>query len=108
MNKRSIVTLNTPFGETGNNEIEEIVKQGTTYGPVMCYTQTARVNDIGEKVCCKYGEIGMPVFMNDISAVGDAEEIRKGIKSCRIMEALKKFEYGLKKTKIMIVRIGKG
>ena len=69
---------------------------------------TARVNDIGEKVCCKYGEIGMPVFMNDISAVEDAEEIRKGIKSCRIMEALKKFEYGLKKTKIMIVRIGKG
>ena len=39
MNKRNIVNLNTPFGETGNNEIEEIVKQGTTYGPVMCYTQ---------------------------------------------------------------------
>ena len=31
MNKRSIVTINTPFGETGNIEIEEIVKQGTTY-----------------------------------------------------------------------------
>ena len=32
MNKRSIVTINTPFGETGNIEIEEIVKQGT----VLC------------------------------------------------------------------------
>ena len=43
----------------------------------MCCATTARVNDIGEKVCCTYGdtEIGMPVFMDDISA--DAEEIRK-------------------------------
>ena len=80
MNKRSIVTINTPFGETGNIEIEEIVKQGTTYGPVMCCATTARVNDIGEKVFCKYGdtEIGMPVFMDDTLAVGDAEEVRKG------------------------------
>ena len=50
----------------------------------------------------------MPVFMDDISAVGDAEEIRKGIRNCRKMETLKKFEYGLTKTKIMIVRTGKG
>ena len=27
MNKRSIVTINTLFGETGNIEIEEIVKK---------------------------------------------------------------------------------
>ena len=50
MNKRSIVTINTPFGETGNIEIEQIVKQGTTYGPVMYCATTARVNDIGEIV----------------------------------------------------------
>ena len=76
----------------------------------MCCAATARVNDIGEKVCFKYGdtETGMPVFMDDISAVGDAEEIRKGIRNCRKMETLKKFEYGLTKTKIMIVRTGKG
>ena len=46
--------------------------------------------------------------MDDISVAGDAEEIRKGIRNCRKMETLKKFEYGLKKTKIMIVRTGKG
>ena len=87
MNKRSIVTINTPFGETGNIEIEETVKQGTTYGPVMYGAATARVSDIGEKVCCKCGdtEMGMPAFMDDISAVGDAEEVRKGIRSCRKM-----------------------
>ena len=110
MNKRSIVAIYTPFGETGNIEIEKIVKQGTTYGPVMCCVITARVNDIREKVYCKYGdtEIGMPVFMDDIAAIGEAEQIRKGIRNCRKMETLKKFEYGLKKTKIMIVRTGQG
>ena len=99
MKKRSVVTINTPFGETGNIETEEIVKQGTTYGPVMCCARTARVNDIGEKVCCKQGdtEIGMPVFMDDISAVGDAEEIKKGIRNCRKTETLTKFEYVSKK-----------
>ena len=109
MNKRSIVNINNPFGETGNIEREEIVKQGTIYGRVMCCAATSRVNDIGKKVCCKYGdtEIGIPVFMDDISAVGDAEEIRKGIRNCRKVEILKKFEFGLKKTKNMIVITGK-
>ena len=54
MNKRSLVTIDTPSGETGNIEIKEIVKQGTTYGPVICCATTVRVNDIGEKVCYKY------------------------------------------------------
>ena len=68
------------------------------------------MNDIGEKICCKYGdtEIKIPVFINHIPAVGDAEEIRKGIRNCRKMETLKKFEYGLKKTRIMIVGTGNG
>ena len=72
----------------------------------MCCATTARVDDIGEKICCKYGstEIRMPVFMDDISAVGEAEEIR----NCREMETLKKFEYDLKKNKIRVVRTGKG
>ena len=40
MSERSVVTINTPFGALE-----------TTYGPVMCCATTARVNDIGEKVC---------------------------------------------------------
>ena len=51
----------------------------------MCCAITARVNNTGEKVCCKYGDIdiGMPVFIDDIVAVGYAEKIRKGIRNCR-------------------------
>ena len=92
MDKRSKVTINTPFEEIENIEIQEIVKQGTTYGSVMCCATTVSVNNIGEKVCCKFGntEIGMPVFIDDISAVGDAEGIRKGIKNFRKIETPKK------------------
>ena len=75
MNRRTEVTINTPFGETENIEKEEeIVKQGKTYGPIMCCTSAIRVNDIGEKISCKQGD-------KDMSAVGDAEEIRKGIRN---------------------------
>ena len=67
------------------------------------------MDTIGEKICCKYGDIdkGMPVFTDRIPAVGDAEEIMKEIKNCRKMATLKNFKYGLKKTDIMIVRTGK-
>ena len=49
----------------------------------MCCATTARVNDIGQKVRCKYEDtgIGMPVYMDDISTAGGAEEIRKGIRN---------------------------
>ena len=45
----------------------------------MCCATTFRMNDIGENVCCKYGdtEIGIPVFMDDISAVADQERNQK-------------------------------
>ena len=55
LNETVQVKINTPYGDTENIEIKEVVKQGTTYGPIMCCASTARVNEIGEKVICKYG-----------------------------------------------------
>ena len=91
MNETAKVKINTPYGDTENIEIKEVVKQGTTYGPIMCCASTAEVNEIDEKVICKYGniEIGMPFFMDDIPAIGDADTKRKGIRNCRKMETEK-------------------
>ena len=57
----------------------------------MCCASTVKVNEIGEKVLCKYGhiEIGIPVFMDDIAGIGDADTTRKGIRNCRKMETKK-------------------
>ena len=59
----------------------------------MCCASTARVNEIGDKVICKYGniEIGMPTFMDDIAAIGKADTITKGIRNCRKMKTEKKY-----------------
>ena len=46
----------------------------------------------------------MPVFMNNIAAVGTADNIRKGIQNCRRMKIEKKMIYELKKTNYMVTR----
>ena len=100
LNETAQVKINTPYGDTENIEIKEVVKQRTTYGPIMCCASAAKVNEIGEKVICKYGnmETSMPIFMDDIAAIGDAGTIRKRIRNCRKMEIEKKIQHGLKKT----------
>ena len=43
----------------------------------MCCATTAKVNNVGEKVAYKYGEIeiGMLIYMDDISVAGWLEEV---------------------------------
>ena len=86
LNETAQVKINTPYGDTENIEIKEVVKLWTTYEPIMCCASIGRVNEISEKVICKYGniEIGMAVFMDDIAAMGNADT-RKGIINCRKM-----------------------
>ena len=104
MYKKTDIKIETPFGEISSMEIQEVVKQWSTYEPIMCCTATSKVNDISEKVEVNYGGIliGMPIFMNDIAAIGGAEAIRKGIRNCRKMKIEKKIEYGLAKTNIVV------
>ena len=110
MYKKTDIKIETPFGEISSMEIKEVVKQGSTYGPIMCCTATSKVNDISEKVVVKYGEIliGMPIFMDDIATVGGPEDRRKGISNCRKMEIEEKMEYGLTKTNIIEIKTRKG
>ena len=51
----------------------------------MCCATTAKLNDLGEKVDYKYGEIekGMPIYMDDISVAGGPEEVKKKNKEIR-------------------------
>ena len=109
INKTSNIVVDTPVGKTSSITVEEVVKQGTIFGPIMCCASISRVNTIQESVKYQYGkvEIGMPVFMDDIAAVSKAKDIRKGIQNCRRMEIEKNMIYGLKKTKYMVINTGK-
>ena len=106
INKTSNIVVDTPVGKTSSITVEEVVKQGTIFGPIMCCASTSRVNEIQEAVKYQYGkvEIGMPVFMDDIAAVGTADNIRKGMQNCRRIQIEKKMVYGLKKTKYMVIK----
>ena len=92
INKTSNIAVDTPVGKTSSITVEEVVKQGTIFGPTMCCESTSRVNAIHEAVKYQYGrvEIGMPVFMDDMAAVGTADDIRTGTQNCRRMEIEKK------------------
>ena len=108
INKTSNIVFDTPVGKTSSITFEEVAKQGTIFGPIMCCASTLRVNGIQQEVNYQYGkvEIGMPVFLDYIVAVGTADN-RKGIQNYRRMEIENKMIYGLKKTKYMVSNTGK-
>ena len=85
------------------------MKQGTIFDPIMCCASTSRVNTIQESMKYQYGKVEtcMPVFMDDIAAVGKVDDITKGIQNCRRTENEKKMIYRLKKTKYMAITTGK-
>ena len=104
INKTSRIVVDTPVGKTSSITVEQVVKQGTIFDPIMCCASTSRVNEIQEAVKYQYGkvEIGMPVLKDDTAAVGTADNTRKRIQNCR-MEIEKKMIYGLKKTKYIVI-----
>ena len=109
INKTTEIVADTTNGNTKNIEITQIVKQGSVFGPTMCCAMTAKVNDVGERADYKYWqiEIGMSIYVDDISVAGGPEEAKKGIRKCARMEVENKIKYSLSKTKYMVVRTGK-
>ena len=109
INKTTEIIVDTAIGNTESIEITEVVKQGPKSGATMCCATTAKVNDVGERVDCKYWqiEIGMSIYMDDISVAGGPEEAKKGIRKCAMMEVEMKMKYSLSKSKYMVVRTSK-
>ena len=106
MNAEANIVINTPIGKTNAISVKEIVRQGTVFGPIFCCASTAKVNEIGEKVIetCTNVDVGMPIFMDDINTTTkQAANVKKSIRNCRRMEVKKKYTFGLKKTKYMII-----
>ena len=81
INKTSNIAVNTPVGKTSSITVENVIKQGTIFRPILCCVSISKVNTIHEAVKYQYGkvEIGMPVFPDDIAAVWAGDNIRKKI-----------------------------
>lgn len=109
MNSGTVLEVETPSGTTEKKTVGEIVKQGTVLGPTLCCVVTDQINKINEPQERNLGHecVAMLIFVDDVMTAGNAEESRVAIRSCKMMEQQKKFTYGLKKTKYMILNTGK-
>lgn len=112
MNKQAIITVDTPAGVTENERVEEIVKQGTVFGPVLCCINSAKINEMKEKAVTHispnvYTEA--LAYVDDILAVGSKEHIEKVGKNLLEMEKRKKYAFNNSngKSHYMVIRIGK-
>ena len=79
INKTTEIVIDTATGNTESIEATEVVKQGSTFGLTMCCEKTAKVNDVGNRADYKYGEIeiGISIYMDDISVARGPEEVKK-------------------------------
>lgn len=81
----------------------------TVLGPTLRSVETDRINYVGENQERNVGDqvVGILVFVDDVMSAGSADDARRCIRNLRVMEIHKKFSYGLKKTKIMILKTGR-
>ena len=75
----------------------------------MCCATTAKVNDVRERVEYKYEEIeiGISIYMDNISVAGGPEKVKKRKRKCAGMEVEKKVRSNVSKNKHMVVKKGK-
>ena len=66
LNKRAVVTVQTPFGPSPTFETDPIVKQGTVLGPCMCSSSTGEYCGRNPGVCVGSTVISSLVYVDDI------------------------------------------
>ena len=75
---------------------------------MSCVT-TVKVNAVREKINYKFREIeiGISIYMDNISVAGGPDEVRKRIRKRTRIEVEKKMKYSLSKTTYRVVKTGK-
>ena len=108
LNERAIVTVKTPVGDTEMFTLQNIVRQGTVYGPQICIATMDNVNVTGKCIVTTYGPerpIGATAFIDDVTGTGGSTVSNSTIFNCNIMEDRKKmiFNNTNGKTEYMVV-----
>ncbi len=110
LNSKAEIIIETPVGMTDSIVVEEIVKQGTVFGPKLCSISTEKVNNMNNAIATYITPelgIGAPVYVDDILGIGNQATVQNVIRNTRQMEVEKKFKFSRKKSKYMVVNSGK-
>lgn len=109
-NRRASIQIQCPAGVTDEIEVNEIVKQGTVLGPLLCCVSTQKINEVGPaNVTILSPEVSTQAltYVDDIAGVGSKESVERVIESIAEMEKKKKFTFSEKKSKVMVIKNGK-
>ena len=108
LNEKTKMEIDTPYGKT--KELENIVKQGTVYGPQLCCVSTDKVNTIGEMSMMLVAptlKIQSTVFVDDIMAGGNIEAVEAAGRNLKKMEEEKGYTFNVAESKTLYMYVGK-
>ena len=107
MNQDVKATVDTPFGMTESFEAEEIVRQGTVWGPQLCSVSTDRINKMHDNINTEVNGVVVksPVFVDDMNGMGGVEKIEDMGRKMKVLETTKKFSFNNMKGKSEILPI---
>ena len=111
MNEYAEIVVKTPVGDTEPFCIEDIVRQGTVYGPQICIASMDKINIIGKDLTTYYGPnlvLEASIFIDDVTGMGGVSVANKLIYNCNIMEEKKKMTFNNREGKTEYMIIGKG
>ena len=96
-------------GHTEPFYLENIVRQGSVYGPQICIATMDKINLLGKDVVTYYGP-SLPIkavtFIDDVSGAGGGKVANNLINNCNIMEERKKMTFNNKNSKTEYMVIG--
>ncbi len=109
LNEKAKIVVRTPVGNTEPFYLEDIVRQGSVYGPQICISSMDRINFVGKDVITYYGP-SLPIravaFIDDVNGTGGGRVADNLIHNCNIMEERKKMTFNNKNTKTEYMVIG--
>ena len=108
LNETAHVTVKTPVGNTDSVHLQNIVRQGTVYGPQICIATMDNINIIGKQIKTPYTpetDISATTFIDDITGTGGYETANNTLFNCNMMEDRKKMLFNNTdgKTEYMVV-----
>ena len=105
LNEKAVFKVITPAGETNPITVEEIVKQGTVFGPKLCCASTGKINNglAEQEVLYPSVAIQAVTFLDDINGGGSKRFVQAVMMNCSRKEDEKLWEFSTDKSKWMCI-----
>ena len=110
LNEKAEIVVKTPVGNTEPFCLEDIVRQGSVYGPQICISSMDKINIIGKDIKTFYSPdlaIQAVVFVDDVTGAGGIDAVNNTIYNCSMMEERKKMTFNNKRGKTEYMVVGK-